>query len=436
MTSGGFGVTDDGFVLKGFDTILGESLTRARQVLGEDLDTSPTSTLYKIIEVTAAEDAELWKRLEDAYYANFVATAPGDALDLLGADLGVGRRESFAGGAVEFTLSGAVAGRQYVVPEGTVVVTAPPVRSYATTEPLVLTADRPAALVPVLATERGLADLPADRITGIDPAYLEVFFGDLGPATLSVRNPEPLTGGRVPEPHDAYRGRMLGYARTIWTLEAVQQAVLDVDGVLDVLLSDPLGGVDVSQSYFGNFSFSQRQFSAERRIGEPYFFDVVVAHEFHWPWHTTGSVQGVADRVREALDRVRPPGVHPNVVEADHIDVGVRARVVIEPGRDGAAMLASIRRRLAGDVPGLRLGVDVLYSQVVCAFLDEPGVVDVQRLHLRRHPAAFGRISFGAVAHQTGPVEAGIGENLVMGPTELAVFGTDPQLDDIELVVR
>ena len=45
------------------------------------------------------------------------------------------------------------------------------------------------------------------------------------------------------------------------------------------MISDPLGGVDVSQSYFGVFTFGKRLFSAERRLGEPYFVDVVVAHD-------------------------------------------------------------------------------------------------------------------------------------------------------------
>jgi hypothetical protein len=271
-------------------------------------------------------------------------------------------------------------------------------------------------------------------IVAVDEGYRQVYLADLGPATLGVTNPEPLTGGRIPEDNDNYRGRLLGVVRNLWTLEAVRQAVLDVDGVIDVLLSDPLGGVDVSQSYFGMFTFSQRQFSAERRVGEPYLFDVVVAHEFRWPWDTTGPVPGVFDRVRDALDLVRPPGVHPNIVEADHIDIGVRARVVVQPGYDGPALLSSIRGRLARDVGGLRLGGDVLYSQVMGAFVDEPGVVDVKQLHLRRFPATFGRITFGEVPHQSGPVEAGIGENLVMGPTELAMFSSDSRLHDIELV--
>ena len=143
---------------------------------------------------------------------------------------------------------------------------------------------------------------------------------------------------------------------------------------------------------------------------------------------------GVYERVLEVLDRVRPAGVHPNVVEADHIDIGVRARIIVEPGYDEAALAGAIRARLAGALGDLRLGGDVLYSQVVRAIVEVSGVIDVQQLHLRRHPAAFGRITFGGVPHQSTVMDAAVGNNLVMGPTELPVFHTDAALHDLELV--
>src|SRR5438105_1444342 len=113
-----FGITQDGFVLKGFDAILGDAIDRARQAFDANVDLTATSALRKVLEVTAAEDAELWKRIEDLYYANFVSTAIGASLDRLGEDLGVPRPQQFATGEVRFTLVGAVAGRTYTVPAG------------------------------------------------------------------------------------------------------------------------------------------------------------------------------------------------------------------------------------------------------------------------------------------------------------------------------
>ena len=433
-----FGVTADGFVLKGFDAVLEDAKQRAKQMwatLGLTPDLTSPSPLLKLIEAAAHEDAELWKRLEDFYYSAYVSTATGDSLDLLGTDVGLARHEEFATGSVVLTLTGGLPGRTYAVPEGTVLVAPGLSPSFTTAAAVELTAAAPAQPVAVQALARGRdGNVPAGAITAIDPAYRAVYLDDFGPADVTVTQAADLQHGDEQEDDDGYRGRQLGIARALWTAEAVRQAVLDVDGVVDVLLADALGGVDVSQSIFDEFSFAERLFSAERRIGEPYTFDIVVAHEFRWPWRTTGVVPGVFERVQDVVDQIRPPGVHPNIIEADHIDVGVRARVVVERGSDEAALARAIRTRLASALGDLRLGGDVLYSQVMRAMVEVDGVVDVGRLHLRRHPAAFGRITFGGVVFQTTVVDAAVGQNLVMGPTELPVFRADAALHDLELV--
>ncbi|MFG1997558.1 baseplate J/gp47 family protein [Spirillospora sp. NPDC048911] len=430
-----FGVTDDGFVLKPVDQILSESFDRARALFG-DIDLTETSPLRKILETTAAEDGELWKRMEDLYYGNFVSTAFGDNLDLLGTDVGLARRQLASTGAVQLTLSDAAPGRQYVVPAGAILVTAPPVKAFGTTAAVTLDAAHPTATVDVVAFEPGPGgDVPKSTITAIDPTYRAIFLADLGTAKLAVTNPQPASGGTKTEGDDTYRARLAGLARNMWTVESVAQAAFGVSGVLDVVLSDPRGGVDVSQSYFGTFLFDQRAFSSEaRRIGEPYFFTVLVAHEFRAPWRTIGPVQGIFERVTAAVDAVRPVGIHPNIVEAEHVAIGVRATVVVESGSDGAALLASIRQRLAGDISAQRLGGDVRYARVVRAFMEQPGVIDVQQLHLRRTPPAFGRITFADVPRQSAVVEAPVGENLAMSPTELAVFAPGGDALDIRLV--
>jgi hypothetical protein len=430
-----YGVTADGFVLKPVDVMLSESIDRARAAFpGADL--TSTSALRKILETAAAEDGELWKRLEDLYYGNFVSTATGATLDLLGEDTGLERAPLASTGTVAVTLNNGVEGRSYALPQGAILVTADhPARAFGTVAPVVLDQRTSTADVGVVAFEPGPdGDLDADTITGIDPTYRSIYLADFGPADFTVTNRAATTGGTEDEPDRTYRGRLLGIARNLWTVEAVAQAALGVGGVLDVVLSDPLGGVDVSQSYFDLFNFDQRAFSSERRVGQPYFFTVVVAHDFRWPWHTTGPVPGIFERVSAAVDAVRPIGIHANIVEADHIEVGVRATLVIAPGSDGVALLSSVRRRLATDIAALRLGGDVLYAQVVSAFVEQPGVLDVQGLHLRRAPAAFGRITFGDVPFQRVLAEGAVGENLVMGPTELATFTVDGDAFDVTVV--
>lgn len=431
-----YGVTDAGFVIKGLDVLLAEAFDRARSAFGSTVDLTPTSPLRKIIEVGVLEDAEIWKRLEDGYYAGFLSTGVGDSLDLLGEDVGIARRETYATGVVTLALSGGLPGREYVIGDATVLLsTAVPGLAFTTEGVVTLTAASPTADVPVQCLTRGsVGNVAIGDLTTLDPVQLAVRFSDFTPATIAATNAAPLVGGGVPEADDIYRGRLLGTSRTWWTLESVLQAVFSVDGVVDAMVSDPLGGVDVTQSYFNTFDFGERLFSAERRVGAVYTFDVVVAHEYRWPWETTGVVPGVVERVRSVLDLVRPPGIHPNIIEADHIDIGLRAQVVVERGYDQAALLSRIMDRISTEAAALRLGSDVLSSQVMRAFTDEPGVIDLQGLHLRRGPAVLGRITLGAVPYLSVPIEAAIGENLAMGPTELAMFRPDSGLTDIQVV--
>jgi hypothetical protein len=431
----GYGVTESGFVVKGIDVLLAAVLADATDVLGPGTDLTSTSAVRKLLETGSLEYGEIWKALEQQYYATYLSTASGDALDLLGDDAGFTRLTEFATGTVTLTLGNGVAGRSYLLEDALLVTSSAPPLAFTLDDSVTLTSDRPTATVGVTCTARGFTgNVAAAAIDAIDPAWLAAMSGDLGAATLTVTNPDPLTGGGTPEPDNDYRGRQIGASRTLWTPDAVLRAVGSVDGVVDVLISDPLGGVDVAQSYFNQFDFGTRLFSAERRVGEPYRFDVVVAHEYRWPWETSGIQVGVYDRVSAAVDLVRPPGIHPNIIEADHIDVGVRATVVIEPAYDAAALLARIEDRIAAGIAALKLGSDVLASQVMKAFTDEPGVVDVRSLHLRRGPAAFGRITLGGVHFQAATVEAAVGENLAMDPTELAVFLADSPLNDLAAV--
>lgn len=168
-----FGVTLDGFVVKPVDAILSDAIARATAVFG-DVDLTSTSALRKILETTAAEDGELWKSLEDLYYGNFMSTAVGDALDLLGEDVGLERAQLPSSGTIQVSLSGAVPNRQYVLPEGAILVATgpPPQQTYGTTAPVTLDDSNPKAFVDAIAFEPGPdGDVGAQTINTIDPAY-------------------------------------------------------------------------------------------------------------------------------------------------------------------------------------------------------------------------------------------------------------------------
>jgi hypothetical protein len=432
-----YGLTKSGFNVKPFQTILDEKAERAREMFGDDIDLRSTSSLRKILDIASFEDHELWKRMENLYYGNFISTASGDALDLLGEDLGVRRRFLKARGAVRFALSGEEPGRVYHLPVGTIIETDPavaPLRFFRTLASVSVSSAAKQAVVEVEALERGLAgDVAANAIKMIEPTYAERFLS-LGTATIVVTNEQPLTGGSRLEDDAIYRTRLQGYPRTLWTLERVEREVKEVDGVVDCLVYDPLGGVDVSRRYSSIFQTGERSVSAERQLASPYYFDVVVATYPGTPWETVGDITGVHERVVEAIREVRPVSIFPNVLQANDVEIGARATLKVMPGHSKDAILARFVEEVKQRINGLRLGGDVLYSDVLCIAKMTPGVLDVQGLHLRRYPSRFGGINFGGGLFRDAPEEAAVGENLTLAPDEIAIFGVDSELVDIEVV--
>jgi uncharacterized phage protein gp47/JayE len=427
-----FGVTPDGFVLKGIDRIVADQQARARDMFGDDVDLTSGSALRKVLDAVSWDTHELWRGMEAQFYANFVTTASGANLDLLGTDVGLTRRQLPATGEVLLTLGGGAPGRRYVLPEGTVVVTAAaPVLAFRTVAPVVLDSDPPALPVGVRAVGRGPAgNLAAQQALQLDPGWVALHL-NLGSATVTPTNPNPFAGGELAEPDADYRARLLGLPRTLWTPDAVLAQILDLDGVRDAALFDPLGGVDVSQSYFSMFLFGGRAFAKPRQVGSPYYFDIVVATEPGWPWRTGGGpVPGVYDTVLETVRQWRPASIFPNVTQADVVDVGIRATLVVQAGHDQDAIRTNLLDAVHASVDSLRLGRGVLYSDVMLLARTAPGVIDVQNLHLRRCPPAFDGITLGEPAFGES-VEMAVGENLTLLPREVAQFSIDSQLIDI-----
>jgi hypothetical protein len=431
-----YGITKTGFVIKPFQDILNEKAQRAREMFGDDIDLRSTSALRKILEINAFEDQELWKGMEQLYYSNFISTASGDALDLLGEDLGVTRRFLPARGVVAFTLSGEIPGRLYHLPIGTIVQTAEavkPTQFFRTLETVSLSSQNKTDSVEVEAIARGpLGDIGPRTITGIEPSYAQRYLS-LGTALVAAANVAPFEGGDLLEDDVSYRDRLLGYPRALWTLERVERAVREVDGVLDCLVFDPQGGVDIARSYFQVFQYNDSGASSERRLGSPYYFDVVVATYPGMPWQTVGNITGVYDRVMEAIREVRPVSIFPNVVPANLVEVGVRATLKVVPGSSKDVILGNFVSEMRRQISGLRLGSDVLYADVLCLAKMIPGVLDVQGLRLRRCPSLFGQINFGGGLFRNTPEEAAVGENLNLAPDEIAIFNSDSTLIDIQV---
>lgn len=428
-----YGVTPSGFIVKPIADILSDTFDRARAVFGPNVDLHSTSALRKMLDVIAIDTHEQWKALEAHYYANFASTASGDALDLLGDDVGVPRAFLKSSGTVSFKLTNGSPGRNYQLPVGTLVETAGPIR-FRTTQAVSLTTTAPTADAGAQAVEAGIAgNVAKTTIVAVNAQYAEHYL-NLGSATVGVSNAAAFAGGDLAEDDETYRTRLLGKPRTLWTVEAIRDAVINVDGVRDCRVNDPLGGVDSSQSIFNLFVYGRRRFGEQRFFGSPYFFDVLVAPEPGYIWESDGGVTGIRESVENAIANVRPVGIFPNVVMADSVSVGVRADVTIKPGLSSNAIVAALKDKFERRVAGLGLGNAVLASEVLCDFMNVEGALDVQNLRLRRYPPTFSSIKFGdRERFASSVVEVDVGANLPLSPKEIAVFTFDSSLVDLQV---
>jgi uncharacterized phage protein gp47/JayE len=434
-----FGVTPAGFVTKPLATLLDEAFQRARQAFGPDVDLRSSSPLRKILELCVAEDALLWMREEDCYYANFIPTAIGRQLDNLGTDLGVQRRFGYARGVVTLTLGGEPKpGCVYVLPLGTVVETAAGTQ-FRTTARAALTMTAPAASLDAVSVRRGPAgDARPAEISRINAEYLRQYVHFPlagGTVSVSVANEVGFTGGDELEDDVVFRRRLIDRPRTIWTAESLRQSTLDVDGVRDCIVWDPYGGLDRTADWFGSFKFKQRMLSTERDLCSPYFFDVVIAPEPGAVWEGSADLPGVRDDVEAALADKRPISVFPNFRRACEVEIAATARVLVVTGYDPLAVIAEVRRRVASYLFDLRLGDDVLAAEVSCAVMGVPGVVDVRELRLSRCPPRFGVVVFcKELAFQDEPIMAACGENIALANREIAVMAPEGLAFNSEVV--
>lgn len=77
------GLTDKGFIRLTYDDILNSKIKRAKELFGEDIDTSDLTPLGKFIRINAYDQALAEEEIEAVYYSRFPNTASGHSLDRL-----------------------------------------------------------------------------------------------------------------------------------------------------------------------------------------------------------------------------------------------------------------------------------------------------------------------------------------------------------------
>lgn len=90
------GLTDKGYQRRTYADILAEKERRAKELLGEDIDTSDQSVLGKYLRINAYDQAQVEEEIEQVYYARFPNTATGQSLDRLMVFAGISRNPAAA----------------------------------------------------------------------------------------------------------------------------------------------------------------------------------------------------------------------------------------------------------------------------------------------------------------------------------------------------
>jgi hypothetical protein len=460
--SAGFGITPSGFLPKPFTRLLAEKLALARQLIDEDLDLSSGSVLRKLLEISALEDARTWAALGALYDDCFVSTATGRALGELGAELGIDRPYLSATGQVTLTLAGALPDGidQLVLPRGSRLGT-PGGHRVALAATVVLTrrtTTLPAGVVSFDPGPGGNLDpsVPSqliDRWEIADGKLADLLDADAaagfpdnasasGQGLVRIVHTDALTGGERQWEDEPYRGLLLDAPRSIWSAEAIATTVSLLPGVRQVNVRDGWGGIDLSQSVFGDFTFLERLFAVDRDLASPFFVSVLVAPTEAAIWD---GPSGLRATVEAAIRDVRPVGVFPDVVEADQVFVAVQAEVVTSglalPAGSAAstnsspaalALKGRLNERLHRVVDRLRMAEPVRSAAVTAALMSEPGVTDVINQRLVRFPGLLDQIGSPSpdpgTTDEGGPEVLGADENLALGADQIAVLLDAPDL--------
>ena len=444
-----FGGTATGFVPKPFARLLAEKLALAKALFGDDIDLVSGSVLRKLLELSALEDARTWAALGSMYDNLYAVTAVGDALSRIGDDLGLPRPYQQATGTITLTLlpplpTGLTG---LTIPNGSRLST-PGGHAVATDVSVTLTPAVPVQNVPVVAFYPGPShNLNPNAVdsTGGHPQRIDrwnradALLGELaaaeeraGRALVRIDHTAALTGGQLQWPDLRYRQLILQAPRSVWTVQALQTAISLVPGVRQVQIFDGSGGLDINQSIFGNFNFIERVFAADRDLGSPYYFTVLVAPTVHAIWD---GPDGLLVQVQNAIEDLRPAGIFPSVVQAVQIGIGVQAQLVVKglpmptgssSSIDTSAAAAALRQRIYARlkqyVDNLEFGEPVRVAEVIWTIMNEPGVADVLDLRLRRYPRDLTTMTFDSAVVAGSYAVLDPGENVDLQHNQIPVF--------------
>ncbi|MFF0792255.1 hypothetical protein [Streptomyces spiralis] len=455
-----FGITPEGFVPKPLARLLDEKKAAAQVLFGPDVDLTAGSTLRKILEIIALEEARAWVHLGLSYEDTRVSTAVGDALSRLGAELGLPRPHHRATGKVTLKLVGELppdvpevafargtrlltsGGHDYFIDES---ATLTPATRQVTVAVKALAPGPESNADPHAVDENGTTPGRISRFNPADPRTdtLRHLAKAAGMEVVTIEHTTATGGGEMYWSDSRYRDLLLAHPRNVWSPETLRITAALVPGVRHVLVKDLFGGLDINQPIFGSFSFLERLFSQERSLGNPFFCTVLVAPDEGAIWDGPGQLH---DQVEAALNQVRPVGIAPKIEQAQQVSVGLTCKIsvdglpipvgppeAVKVSPEAIALKSRILDRVRRRVQALGIGEPVRYSEVLWAVMEEPGVVDARDLMLSRFPRRLASVPLDGSGEvpQSAQVLAPL-QDVPISPTEIAILVDS--LQDIVIV--
>jgi len=375
----GYGVVDQGFVIKPYDAIRSSLEQYAKQYLGDDIALGVDSRFSRFLDAISYDLDDIWQLTEDVYNSAYLDFAIGNSLDFYVAGLGVVRIAAVkASGKVTFHRD--ASGNEIAIPKGTRVATTDETIRFETTEVITMVAadtDASGNIEAVLASASGnvtsnIITVIVDTISGID----------------SVNNTDPTTKGRDKETDAELRLRVKTTSAAVGagTLDAILARVRSAEYVPDIV-----SAIIVENDTSGNVgglpphSFMITAFGGEDNEVAQAIWDTKPAGI-----ESSGNTLGYALDINDASH---------NIYFERPIEVDVSANVVVTT--DGSDVSGNdIRDAVVAYINALDIGGNVVYNSVVAAVMSIAGVVDATTVQIAKVGSAFGTSNITIAANE------------------------------------
>ena len=360
-----FGVIPTGFSIKDQATIRAEMEARAKELLGQLLNTSNTSAYGHILTIQAEQLAELWEANQAIYAASDLGSATGRALEIIGDRFLLSKLVAApAVGQVTFTAT-----NDATVPAGTIIsVQGDPDRRFQTTSELnIVFSTSATGTVGVVALENGKTVVPPNLLTVLESTL---------PNIASVTNVDNIDDGRLLETDAEFRLRIQQSRATPGssTQGAIQSAVAAINSVDSVtVLQNRTGDVDsagIPRNSIEVIVEGADDAATENAVAQAIYDNVAAGIGIYS--HDSSSGTAVDANSGQA---VTIPFTKPTEVQLE-----ITADLTTANAYQGDA---AAQQAVVDYVATLALGEDLTISKLACVLSDLEGVTDVTDVGFR-----------------------------------------------------